>query len=100
MTVYTFDFIPNDWQDGFPTEDQPAEFVVEYTPHEGDSSVGEQPYYEAYVSLNGMDITDTLSNANIKQLDTEVAEHYAKLCEENYDDPGEAQEWHDFDPDC
>ena len=101
MTVYTFDFIPDDWQDGFPKEDQPAKFVVEYTPHEGDSSVGEQSYYEAYVSLNGMDITDMLSDANTKQLDKEVSEHYNDLCnQDDGDHVSEAQEWHDFDPDC
>jgi len=101
MTVYTFEFIPNDWQASWPDDADKANFVVEYTPHEGDSSVGEQPYYEAYVSLNGMDITDMLSEANIKQLDEDVAKHYNDLCNEDYGDHvSEAQEWHDFDPDC
>ena len=48
-----------------------------------------------------MDITDMLSDANTKQLDKEVSEHYNDLCnQDDGDHVSEAQEWHDFDPDC
>jgi len=101
MTHYTFEFAPNDWQAGWPDDADTILFVAEYTPHEGDSSVGELPYYEVCVLANGVDIADTLSEANIKQLDEEVAKHYNDLCAEaDGDYVSEAQEWHDFDPEC
>jgi len=96
---YTFEFIPDYWQDEWDPEET-APFIVEYDFEEGDPDVGLDDSFPYAVTLDGVDITDTLNSLNIKQLEAEIQKDFEEAIAPSYDDPGEMQEWLDFNPDC
>lgn len=97
--TFTFEFIPDYWQDEWSLDDTEP-FTVEYEYEDGDPSVGLPESFNISLMYKGVDIFDTLNSLNEKQLLKEVQDHFISGCGQSYDDPGERQEWYDFDPEC
>lgn len=98
--IYTFEFIPDYWQDEWNPNDADP-FIAEYEYEEADPSVGLAESFHIALTYKGVDITDTLNSLNEKQLLKDTRDHFTSYCEQDYDgQPNEAQEWFDFDPEC
>lgn len=98
--MYEFEFIPDYWQDEWDLEGE-AQFYVEFDWEEGDSSVGVNESFPWSVTMNGVDITDSLNDLNCRQVEKAIQEFVKKELEDDFDDSvSETQEWHDFNPDC
>ena len=93
------DFIPDFWQEGWAETDT---FHLEYFYDDGDPSVGLYASFDISVFRNGVDITDELEQENVEQAERETIDDFNKICNDKMEnfDPGERQEWQDFDPHC
>jgi len=97
---YEFEFIPDYWQDEW-NPDETAPFIVQYDFEEGDPDSGLDDDFPYVVMLRDTDITDQLNSLNQKQVEAEIQKHFEAHNTPDYDgQPDEAQEWHDFNPDC
>jgi len=98
--MYEFKFTPDYWQDEWDLEAD-VTFIVEFDWEEGDDSVGVDESFPWSVTMNGVDITDSLNDLNCKQVEKEIQNHVQEMVDNDFDDSvSETQEWHDFNPDC
>jgi len=98
--MHTFEFVPDYWQDEWDLEGEVL-FVVEFDWEEGDDSVGVDESFPWSVTMNGVDVTDSLNDLNCRQVEKEIEEFVKAERAYDFDDSvSETQEWHDFNPDC
>ena len=98
--MYEFEFIPDYWQDEWDLEGEVL-FVVEFDWEEGDDSVGVDESVPWSVTMNGVDVTDSLNDLNCRQVEKEIKEFVKAERADAFDDSvSETQEWYDFNPDC
>jgi hypothetical protein len=84
--MYSFEFIPDYWQEEW-NDESTEPIIVEFNVEAPEPEVGLMVEdFEYIVTYEGKDITDSLNDLNQRQVEKEMKAYYVELCDDYKND--------------